>query len=64
MLTVSRVRKGKIHQSLTHIYLHRTWSCKSLASLPTFVCSSLDALAQYIHRLFKLSMVLRLKILL
>ena len=58
------VNKGMVHQSFTHIYLHRAWSCKFLLLLSTFVCSGLDVLVQYIHRLFKLNMVLRLNSLL
>ena len=58
------VSKGMVHQSFTHIYLHRAWSCKFLLPLYTFVCSGLDVFVRYIHRLFKLSMVLRLNSLL
>jgi len=58
------VSKGMVHQSLTHIYLHRTWSFKFLFPLFTFVCSGLDVFVRYIHRLFKLSIVLRLNSLL
>ena len=58
------ISKGMVHQSFTHIYLQRTWSCTFLLPLYTFVCSGLDVLVRYIHRLFKLSMVLRLNSLL
>jgi len=58
------INKGMVHQSFTHIYLHRTWSCKFLLPLYTFVCSGLDVFVRYIHRLFKLSIVLRLNSLL
>ena len=58
------VSKGMVHQSFTHIYLHRTWSCNFLLPLYTFVCSGFDVFVWYIHRLFKLSMVLRLNSLL
>ena len=53
------VSKCMVHQSLTHIYLHRTWSCKFLLPLFAFVCSGLRVFSRYSHRLFKLSMVLR-----
>ena len=63
MLAVSILRYVKVRFTnplLIFISIELDLS-KFLLPLFTFVCSSLDVFGQYIHRLFNLSMVLRLK---
>ena len=54
------VSKGKIHQSFTHVYLQVNRACNIMLPLFSFICSGLGVFLRYFHRLFKLSVVLRL----